>query len=48
VLLGQHGSTPTFDRVLAASVAQAFLPKFENEGQDQQIADQIMREASQK
>jgi hypothetical protein len=32
-------------RILSARVQQAFLPKFENEGQDSSIADAIVQQA---
>lgn len=32
-------------RVLGARVQQAFLPKFENEGQDASVADAIVAQA---
>jgi hypothetical protein len=34
-------------RALSAGVQQAFLPKFENEGQDEAIADQVGASAQQ-
>eukprot|EP00798_Chlamydomonas_sp_ICE-L_P020785 gene20785-27611_t len=35
-------ATASLDRILSARVQQAFLPKFENEGQDSSIADAIV------
>lgn len=38
----------TYQHVLSARVQQAFLPKFENEGQDSSISDSIVQQADQR
>jgi hypothetical protein len=39
-------TTADLSRCLSASVQQAFLPKFENEGQDSSIADAIVQQVN--
>ena len=39
-------TSPSLDRLISAQVQQAFLPKFENEGQDASIADAIVAGAA--
>ncbi len=41
-------ATPSLDTLLSASVQQAFLPKFENEGQDASVADAIVAGANER
>ena len=38
----------SMSKVISARVEQAFLPKFENEGQDSSIADAIVQQADQR
>jgi hypothetical protein len=42
------GKHKAFKSIQAAAVQQAFLPKFENEGQDTRIADAIVAAADER
>lgn len=44
----QVSTSPTLDHLISAQVLQAFLPKFENEGQDSSIADAIVAGATER
>ncbi|WIA17822.1 hypothetical protein OEZ85_009328 [Tetradesmus obliquus] len=47
-LLLKVETNAAMDRILSARVQQAFLPKFENEGQDSSIADAIVQHADER